>query len=269
MYALSIVIGIALFLTCPFHLLGDDSNPDYGEKDPDFCPAPGYPTIRAPDWVCMNFDNIDGYSEFGFGSSILSSPEHALAMAIEDLAIQNSSHLDIRSSTINTDTVTTTSTTKTDISAKITAKVVRTFFTPTGVYILVAAAPDGNAYEVTSNITTHVYEKKFNDGSILIDLRKAHFIRLDTFVDNTFSPDTRFIVTCSIFEMEGEKLQDKELNAEKCLDEEVEKALQELYLDWRENPKGVQRTAEALREEARKEEAFWQEMPQQDLPISE
>ena len=154
MYALSIVIGIALFLICPFHLLGDDSNPDYGEKGSNFCPAPSDPTIRVPDWVCGA--PVAGYPEVGVGigyqtdgfseeEDYFSSRNSAFVSAF---AFANLEILRQQKTVISE-----TPTHREITSGKIKSKIIEKFFTPTEVHILVAEAPDGDNYKLDAMYT--------------------------------------------------------------------------------------------------------------------
>ena len=138
-------------------MLGDDSNPDYGEKDPDFCSAPGDPTIRVPDWVCGA--PVAGYPEVGVGygyqtdgfseeEDYFSSRNSAFVSAF---AFANLEILRQQKTVISE-----TPTRREITSGKIKSKIIEKFFTPTEVYILVAEAPDGSNSKLDAMTTFEI-----------------------------------------------------------------------------------------------------------------
>ena len=140
------LIAIVSMLILPFQLLG-------------YCYMPGDPTEPAPEWVCYNFEKIDGYSEVAVSSySLLFSgdePEDyyfllALANANEELLRMRKKRLEEKE-------------VGTIINQSINSKIIEEFYTPTAIYILVAATPDGDRYKLQS--LNKRYEASY-EGSI-------------------------------------------------------------------------------------------------------
>jgi len=148
------LIAIVSMLVLPFQLLG-------------YCYMPGDPTEPAPEWVCYNFEKIDGYSEVAVSSySLLFSgdePEDyyfllALANANEELLRMRKKRLgekfedSMTKSMEGSDGIDpyNSETSRSIIDESINSKIIEDFYTPTAVYILVAATPDGDRYELQS-----------------------------------------------------------------------------------------------------------------------
>ena len=148
------LIAIVSMLVLPFQLLG-------------YCYMPGDPTEPAPEWVCYNFEKIDGYSEVAVSSySLLFSgdePEDyyfllALANANEELLRMRKKRLgekfedSMTKSMEGSDGIDpyNSETSRSIIDESINSKIIEEFYTPTAVYILVAATPDGDRYELQS-----------------------------------------------------------------------------------------------------------------------
>jgi len=140
------LIAIVSMLILPFQLLG-------------YCYMPGDPTEPAPEWVCYNFEKIDGYSEVAVSSYPLlfsgDEPEDyyfllALANANEELLRMRKKRLEEKE-------------VGTIINQSINSKIIEEFYTPTAIYILVAATPDGDRYKLQS--LNKRYEASY-EGSI-------------------------------------------------------------------------------------------------------
>jgi len=147
------LIAIVSMLILPFQLLG-------------YCYMPGDPTEPAPEWVCYNFEKIDGYSEVAVSSySLLFSgdePEDyyfllALANANEELLRMREKRLEEKE-------------VGTIINQFINSKIIEEFYTPTAVYILVAATPDGDRYKLQS--LNKRYEASY-EGSIEYEISRT------------------------------------------------------------------------------------------------
>lgn len=162
------LIAIVSMLILPFQLLG-------------YCYMPGDPTEPAPEWVCYNFEKIDGYSEVAVSSySLLFSgdePEDyyfllALANANEELLRMREKRLE-------------------EINF-INSKIIEEFYTPTAVYILVAATPDGDRYKLQS--LNKRYEASY-EGSIEYEISRTLWMTL---------PDGKKICFYSIYSFTSE-----------------------------------------------------------------
>ena len=153
-----LLIAIVSMLVLPFQLLG-------------YCYMPGDPTEPAPEWVCYNFEKIDGYSEVAVSSySLLFSgdePEDyyfllALANANEELLRMRKKRLEEKE-------------VGTIINQSINSKIIEEFYTPTAIYILVAATPDGDRYELQAlnkrfkeSLGGSIYETNFRTLSMTL-----------------------------------------------------------------------------------------------------
>jgi len=162
-----LLIAIVSMLVLPFQLLG-------------YCYMPGDPTEPAPEWVCYNFEKIDGYSEVAVSSySLLFSgdePEDyyfllALANANEELLRMRKKRLgekfedSMTQSNEGSDGIdpSNSEASLSIINQSINSKIIEEFYTPTAIYILVAATPDGDRYKLQS--LNKRYEASY-EGSI-------------------------------------------------------------------------------------------------------
>ena len=169
-----LLIAIVSMLVLPFQLLG-------------YCYMPGDPTEPAPEWVCYNFEKIDGYSEVAVSSySLLFSgdePEDyyfllALANANEELLRMRKKRLgekfedSMTQSNEGSDGIDpyNSEASRSIINQSINSKIIEEFYTPTAIYILVAATPDGDRYKLQS--LNKRYEASY-EGSIEYEISRT------------------------------------------------------------------------------------------------
>ena len=211
-------VVITLFLTCPFHLLGND------QLDPPLCYTPDGST-RAPDWVCGA--PVDGYSESAVGAYLLDKSAYrnrALAQAIMELISSRGLAEDSSNATFTEDT------TYYKVEGEIKAKIIQDFFTEEEGYILVVAAEDGDTYYLTSYVTS--YADKSDNGSDLF--KDEWFLSLDRLNDNLSATESasqdvsianwtkRSKVICTIMGEENGKFFEEELDSQDCLLKEMD-----------------------------------------------